>query len=155
MSKRIRWVRAWGVVLLTVAVALGSRCAMAEIWTTTAALIGLGVAAVGLIAGRTWGSLLALAVGASFATAGALEMTNAPQLFFAIALAASLPCLLFARPMWRFDRAAALVLLAGSIALGSLGASGLRLAGDDVARALDRLESELDRSHRAGRCGQR
>ena len=82
-------------------------------------------------------------------------MTNAPPLFFAIALAASLPCLLFARPMWRFDRAAALVLLTGSIALGSLGASGLQLAGDDVARALDRLESELDRSRRAGRCGQR
>ena len=152
MPNRVRWARAWGVLLLGVALVLGARCAMEGIATTTAALIGLGVAAIGLIGGRTWGSLLALAVGASFAVAGALEMTNAPHLFFAIAAAASLPSLLFAPPMWGFDRAAAAVLLAGSVALGSLGAGGLQLFGDDVASALAELEAELDRPRPVVRC---
>ena len=155
MSNRIRWVRAWGMVLLGLALVIGVRSGLAEIVTTTAACVGLGVAALGIIGSRTWGSLLALAVGASFATAGALEMTYAPELFFAIAAAAALPSLLFAQPMWRFDRAAAVVVLAASVALGSLGASGLKLWGDDVASALERMEAELERSQRMRRCAER
>ena len=154
MSRGVVWVRAWGVLLLGVALVLGARCVMGGIVTTTAALVGLAVAAIGLIAGRTWGSLLALAVGASFAAAGALEMTNAPSLFFAVAAAASLPSLLFARPMWRFDRAAAVVVLAGSIALGSLGAAGLRLWGDEVLSTIAELEAALDHPS-VGRCAER
>lgn len=155
MSRGVVWVRAWGVLLLGVALVLGARCVISGIVTTTAALVGLAVAAIGLIAGRTWGSLLALAVGASFAAAGAFEMTNAPSLFFAVAAAASLPSLLFARPMWRFDRAAAVVVLAGSIALGSLGAAGLRLWGDEVLSTIAELEAALDRPPPMGRCAER
>lgn len=136
----MRWIAAH---LLVIGVITGGRCAYSGIWTTTLASAALAVGAIALLRGRTWGALFTLAVGASFATAAALSMTNAPALFTAIAIAASLPAVVLARPMWCFDRAAMIAAVLGSIVWGASSAAIVR-ASPDAVMTLGRAEARWD-----------
>ena len=84
-------VRGSAVLMLLVSLVLVARCAAAGVWTTPAASLAMIAGTIGVLRGRTWGALLMLAVGASFAAAAVLDMTNAPELFLAIAIVASIP----------------------------------------------------------------
>lgn len=135
-------VRGSAILMLLVSLALGVRCAADGIWTTPAAALAMMAGAIGVLRGRTWGALLMLAVGASFAAAAVLDMTNAPELFLAIAIVASIPAARAARGMEQIDRAAAIAAVLAAIAWGSISAAMLRSGGDLIA-ALGRAHASI------------
>ncbi len=139
----MRWVAAH---LLGVGVVVAARAAWDGAAATTLAALTLALAAIALLRGRTWGALLSLAVGSAFATAVALSMASAPAVFTFVAIVSCVPAALLARPMWRFDRAAALAALAGAVLWGASGA-GLLRASPDAVMALGAAEAAWDLSH--------
>lgn len=139
---RPSFVRGSAILTTLVSLAVGAHCAGAGIWTTPVASLAMLAGAAGVLRGRTWGALLMLAVGASFAAAAALGMTNAPELFLAIAIVASVPAIGAARGMERLDRGAAIAAVLAAIAWGSIGAATIRSGGELIA-ALGRAHASI------------
>lgn len=82
--------------------------------TTGGAVMCAG--AVAALRKRTWGVGVVFACAAAFATAAAIHM--GPPIFWAWALAGTMPMLLGAKPFLRFDRGAAALFIGIALALG-------------------------------------
>jgi hypothetical protein len=106
------------------------------IWLTAlagaVATVGAGIA----LAGWTAGVLVLFAVGAAFASAAAFGLTPQPEAFVITGCLLALPALRLVPALLRFDRAAAIVVLAGCIAAGSGASAAIDAFGPDARSAI-------------------
>lgn len=116
------------LVVLVVTTWVLFRSVLLERWVTVIACIGLYAGAFATIRGRTWGVLVLLAFGASFAAAAALSI--GPLWFVAVTLAAAAPALVLSPHMFRFDRLAAAAAITIALLWGTAAAGAVRMAAD-------------------------
>src|SRR5687767_6507448 len=120
-------VRVGSAIAATAALVTIVRCLGAThsgVWFTFAASLAVIAGAAAAWRGWTWGLVLCVAAGTSFAAATALGI--APPWFLLVAAAACLPAIAASRTLARFDALAALAAAALASALGTAGAFAVR-----------------------------